>query len=74
MVSRRFLISVFLSFLLLGCAGNDAADFYPLNEGWSWEYKLFVLDSKYNNIGEGKYTITNLATTKVNNKSVIPQK
>jgi hypothetical protein len=60
--------------LVLGCGGGNSENYYPLEEGRSWEYICDILDEGYNKIGSFNYKITNMPEITLQNRRVTPQK
>jgi hypothetical protein len=62
-------ITLTISTISFGC-GNGQTDYFPLNEGWSWEYIQTDLKKDI----QTKIIITTLATRELQGTKVIPRK
>lgn len=56
---------------LPGCGGNET-DYFPLEKGWTWEYRITRTTS--DGAARQKYYVTNLAPMKLQEEWVVPRK
>ena len=55
---------------LTACDGTpDASDYFPLNKGLNWQYRYRLITSS-DKQEQGRYTVTNVGTTEVDNQTV----
>lgn len=66
---RSILIMLIASVGLIGCSDKPATnDYFPLQEGLSWQYRYQLTTSAKQE--QGRYTVTNLGTTEIGNETV----
>lgn len=58
------------SLMLLSACNNevDSSNYFPLNKGLEWKYRTTLITKKKQE--QGRYTVTNIGTTKVDNEVV----